>query len=101
MYMYLWIYMHVYACRDLELTSVSSWVTFHFAYWGKIFHFCLFGLDFMYALGILTPYSYGANALFVGLSPQLSMFITYITYIVRIFENLKAQALQIILKKAQ
>lgn len=60
MYMYLWMHMHVCACRDLKLTSVSSWVNFHFSYWGKIFHWaqvCLSGLDFMYALGIWTPYS--------------------------------------------
>lgn len=81
MYIYLWMHMHVYACRDLKLALVTSWVTFVFAYWGKIFHWahvCLFYVDFMFALGILTPYSYGANALFVDLSPQLSMYVYYL-----------------------
>lgn len=81
MYMYLWMHMHVCACRDLKLTSVSSWVNFHFSYRDKIFHWaqiCLSGLDFMYALGILTPYSQGARALFADLSLQLSMYAYYL-----------------------
>lgn len=88
MYMYLWMHMHVCACRDLKLTLVSSWVNFHFSYWGKIFHWaqvCLSGLDFMYALGILRVH------VLYSLISLCSWVCMFITYIVRIFENITAQ----------